>query len=313
MEQPPPTTRSRARWKVARLRALITATGPGGSATATSKPTKPIGPGPPINSALPAVSGNLEEGQTLTADAGTWAGTAPIAFGYQWLRCGVLDTGCEEIPGATSATYTLGALDLAGKLAVVVTASNVRGSATATSAETSPILALLPANTLPPGISGTLRDGQLLSVTTGSWSGSEPIGYGYQWELCGPLGEACEEIEGATGASFKLSSGDVGKTLDVVVTATNVAGSTSVATPVTGLIEGLLPVDEVLPSITGLFKEGGLLSVGTGRWSGSEPIGYGYQWQLCNALGEACVDIEEATGSSFQLSCGILARRLMLW
>ena len=72
----------------------------------------------------------------------------------------------------------------------------------------------------------------------------------------------------------------------------------SVATPVTGLIEGLLPVNEVLPSITGLFKEGGLLSVGTGGWSGSEPIGYSYQWRLCNALGKACANISEANGSA---------------
>jgi hypothetical protein len=286
----------------ARLRALITATGPGGRTTATSKPTKLIGPGPPVDAASPSISGSLQEGQTLTAEPGTWAGTAPIGFTYQWLRCSVLSAGCEEIPGATGAKYTLGALDLASKLAVVVTASNVRGSASATSGETSPILALLPSNTLPPSISGTLRDGQLLSVTTGGWSGSEPISYGYQWQLCNPLGEGCEEMPGANGSSLKLAGGDIGGTLNVIVTATNAAGSTAVTSSPTGSIEGLLPVNEVLPAISGLFKEGGLLSVGTGSWSGSAPIGYSYQWQLCNALGEACSNISEATGSSLRLS-----------
>ncbi|HTA35013.1 MAG TPA: hypothetical protein VK721_16440 [Solirubrobacteraceae bacterium] len=286
----------------ARLRALITAAGPGGSATSTSKPTKPIGPGPPVNTAAPVVSGSLQEGQTLTADTGTWGGTAPFEFSYQWLRCSVLASGCEEIPGATSSTYTLGALDLASQLAVVVSASNRRGSASATSAETSPILALLPSNTLPPSISGTLRDGQLLSVTTGSWSGSEPISHSYQWQLCSPLGEECEEIRGATGATFGLSAGDIGRTLDALVTATNAGGSTVATTPVTGLIEGLLPVNSVLPSITGLLKEGGLLNVGTGSWSGSEPISYSYQWQLCNQMGEACSNMSEATGSSLKLT-----------
>ena len=288
----------------ARLRALITATGPGGSATSTSKPTKLIGPGPPLNTAAPAVSGSLQEGQTLTANTGTWAGTSPFQFSYQWLRCSLLGAGCEEIPGATSSTYTLGALDLAGKLAVVVSASNVRGSAAATSAETSPIEGLLPSNTLPPSISGTLRDGQPLSVTTGSWSGTEPISYGFQWQLCNALGQECEEIHGATGATFSLSASDVGRTLDAVVTATNAAGSTAVTTPVTAKVAGILPLNTVLPAITGLLKEGQLLTVGTGGWSGSEPISFSYQWQLCNLLGEGCAEIEGATGAGLRLSSG---------
>jgi fibronectin-binding autotransporter adhesin len=254
-----------------KLRALITATGPGGSATVTSRPTTLIGPGPPVNSGPPTISGSLQEGQTLTADPGTWAGTAPFVFGYQWKRCSVLGAGCEEIPGATSSTYTLGPLDVASKLVVVVTASNAQGSASVTSAETSAIGALLPSNTVLPAIIGLLKEGQLLSVVTGSWSGTEPITYSYQWQLCNQLGEACKEISGATGSTLKLLTGYLGGTLDVVVKATNVAGSTSVTTPVTGLIEGLLPVNNVLPTITGLLKEGGLLSVGTGSWSGTEP------------------------------------------
>jgi large repetitive protein len=284
-----------------RLRAIVTATNAGGSTSATSRVTKKIKPGPPVNTAAPVITGGLQEGQTLSAGAGTWAGTAPLAFTYRWERCSVLVGGCEGIPGATSATYSLGPLDTASKLVVLVTAGNAQGSATASSAETSPILALLPSNIVPPGISGTLKEGQLLSVGTGTWSGTEPISYSYQWRLCDPLGEACAEIAGATGPSLKLSSLEIGKTLDVVVKATNVAGSSSVTTSLTGLIEGLLPVNSVLPSISGLLKEGGLLSVGTGSWSGSEPISYSYQWQLCGPLGEACKNISEATASALGL------------
>ena len=247
-----------------RLRALITATGPGGSATVTSRPTTLIGPGPPVSSGAPTISGSLQEGQTLTADPGTWAGTAPFAFGYQWLRCSVLGGGCEEIPGATSSTYTLGALDVASKLTVVVTASNPQGSASAGSAETSAIGALLPSNAVPPSITGTLRDGALLSVVNGSWSGTEPIGYSYQWQLCDALGEECEEIRGATGATFTLSAADVGRTLNAVVTATNAGGSSAVTAPVTAKVAGILPLNTVLPSITGLLQEGQLLSVRAG-------------------------------------------------
>ena len=101
--------------------------------------------------------------------------------------------------------------------------------------------------------------------------------------------------------SVKLSSLDIGKTLDVVVTATNVAGSTSVATPVTGLIEGLLPVNEVLPSVTGTLLEGKSLTA----TSGSCRFGHGADLlQLSVAAvsgGEACRNISEATAAVLSL------------
>jgi hypothetical protein len=285
-----------------RLRVLLSASNAGGSASTTSGATKRIKPGPPVSTAAPTISGSLQEGETLTAGTGAWAGTSPFAFSYRWQRCSILGGGCEDIAGATGSTYTLGALDLASTLDVVVTATNEQGTASATSAETDPVLALLPANTVPPAISGLLQDGQLLSVGTGGWSGTLPISYSYQWQLCDLLGEACADISEATASSLKLSPSDVGGALDVVVTATNVAGSTSVTTPVSGLIAGLLPSNTGSPSISGLLQEGGLLSVGSGSWSGTAPIAYSYQWQLCNALGEACADISEATGSSLKLS-----------
>jgi hypothetical protein len=284
-----------------RIRALVTASNAGGSASATSRATKKVKAGPPLNTEAPAIAGSLEERQTLAASTGAWAGTAPFSFSYQWQRCSVLGGYCEDIAGATSSTYTLGALDIASQFAVVVTASNTQGSASATSAETSPILGSLPSNLGLPSISGLLKEGQLLSVGTGTWSGSLPISYSYRWQLCNPLGEECADISGATGSSLELSPSDVGGVLDVVVTATNVAGSTSVTTPVTGLIAGLLPSNLGLPSISGLLQEGQLLSVGTGSWSGSLPISYSYQWQLCNAIGEECSNISEATGSSLKL------------
>ena len=216
--------------------------------------------------------------------------------------CNPLGEGCVEIEGATGASLKLSSGDIGGTLNVVVTATNAAGSTSVTSSLTGLIEGLLPVNNLLPSISGLLAEGQLLSVVTGSWSGTGPIAYSYQWQLCNQLGEACREISGATGSTLKLLTGYLGGTLDVVVTATNVAGSTSVTTPVTGLIEGLAPVNDVLPRITGLLKEGGLLSVGTGSWSGTEPLSYSYQWQLCDALGKSCSNISEATGSSLKLS-----------
>ena len=49
-------------------------------------------------------------GQTLTASLGGWTGTAPIAYAYQWLRCGAdggtpSGSGCTAIAGATGTQY----------------------------------------------------------------------------------------------------------------------------------------------------------------------------------------------------------------
>ena len=83
-----------------------------------------------------------------------------------------------------------------------------------------------PANTALPVISGTTQQGQSLSTSNGSWSGS-PTSYGYQWSRCDSSGANCAPINGATGSSYTLAAADVNSTIRVTVTATNAGGSTS--------------------------------------------------------------------------------------
>jgi subtilase family serine protease len=80
-----------------------------------------------------------------------------------------------------------------------------------------------PSNTSPPTISGTTTQGQTLTANPGSWSGSPSPTYTYQWQQCS--GGTCTDVLGATAQTYTLTSGDVGKTIDVVVTATNASGS----------------------------------------------------------------------------------------
>jgi glucose/arabinose dehydrogenase len=87
----------------------------------------------PENLALPEVSGTLRVGMTLSASNGTWAGSQPLEFSYQWLRCGVSGDSCVPIVAATEATYTLTPADFGSSLRVMVTATNGGGSAIATS------------------------------------------------------------------------------------------------------------------------------------------------------------------------------------
>ena len=103
----------------------------------------------------------------------------------------------------------------------VVTASNDGGSDSAASAATDEVEAQAPANTAAPVISGTPEDGQTLTTTNGSWSGTAPLSYGYQWRRCDAAGANCVDISGATGSTYSLVAADVGATIRVVVTASN--------------------------------------------------------------------------------------------
>lgn len=86
---------------------------------------------PPVNIAEPTISGGATEGDTLTAGHGTWLGF-PTSFTYVWKRNTV------AIGGATAATYVLTAPDIHASITVTVTATNVNGSDTATSAILTP-------------------------------------------------------------------------------------------------------------------------------------------------------------------------------
>jgi|DEB0MinimDraft_6_1074348.scaffolds.fasta_scaffold19752_1 hypothetical protein len=86
----------------------------------------------PSNTAIPVISGTLNVGKTLTTTNGTWD-NSPTAYSYQWLR------GGAAISGATSSTYVLVGADEDEFISCKVTASNVYGSADATSAQTTAI------------------------------------------------------------------------------------------------------------------------------------------------------------------------------
>ena len=101
-------------------------------------------PTPPQNTVLPAVSGSTRQGETLTADPGTWSGTQPITFAFQWRRCDSNGSNCANIIGATSKTYTLASVDVGNTLRVRVRASNTAGSRVAVSAPTAVVSARPP-------------------------------------------------------------------------------------------------------------------------------------------------------------------------
>ncbi|HUA11976.1 MAG TPA: hypothetical protein VMA83_08230 [Solirubrobacteraceae bacterium] len=283
-----------------RLQVAVTATNSVGHATASSRRSSAIAPGPPVDLAAPNISGTPIVGATLEANAGEWAGTPPITYHYQWLGCNLLDE-CAEIAGASEATYTVGPLEVGDSFEVRVTASNAAGTSEATSGQTSLVGAVLPKNTELPGVVGSLVDGQLLKAAVGAWSGTEPLRYSYEWLLCNAHGDECASATEAGASTLSLISTDVGKTVRVAVTATNEAGSTTATSPATSVVAALLPSNTELPSIAGSLVDGQLLNAATGAWSGTTPISYSYQWELCNSKGEECAGIPEAVASTLSL------------
>jgi hypothetical protein len=85
----------------------------------------------PANTGAPSVSDGGADAPALTAVAGTWTGTPAPTVTRQWVRAGV------DIAGETGESYTKQRGDT--QIAVRETATNIKGSASATSAAVDPL------------------------------------------------------------------------------------------------------------------------------------------------------------------------------
>ena len=163
----------------------------------------------PVNSVLPAITGDAYQGETLSVSDGTWSNT-PDTYTYQWNRDGV------AISGATEDEYELVLADVGAVITCTVKATNSGVSAVAVSEGTDPVLGD-PVFSVEPSITGTAQEGETLTGDPGTHTGTSET---YRW-LADDVA-----IEGATSATYELTSAEVDALITFEVTAINDAGST---------------------------------------------------------------------------------------
>ena len=228
---------------------------------------------PPAHTARRPISGTVGAGHTVTAGDGTWAGSAPITFTYQWQRC---DAARRRLRGHRGRDR----LDLRPRRTPTSATPSASRSPPPTTPATRPRrlradAATLPAppvnTTQPPAPTGTVVDGGTLTAQAGAWTGD--------------------------GRSATTTSGSAARP-------TARPASTSPAPPPDLLAErrrrrprdrrrghrdelrrvehrGLRPttppspappVNTAPPSVTGSPADGGTLTADPGTWTGTTPI-----------------------------------------
>lgn len=309
-----PRRRRRALWSgvsiatIAAIVALVLTFAGGGSAAPTAVPTIIT---------KPAISGNAKDGQQLTSDNGSWT-NSPDNFDFQWERCDSGGGSCNNV-GSNSKKYTLTSSDVGHRMRVKVTAH--AGADTSLPSESDPtdvVTAVKPTNTAIPTISGTAQDNQTLTADPGTWTGTPPIKFKYQWLRCDSNGANCVN-NGGQSQSYTVVSADVGRRLRVQVGASNDATSgsadvteksdaTNVVTSSSGGSSSA-PVNTSVPTISGTAQDGQTLAATAGAWSNS-PTSFTYQWLRCDQNGNNCVNISGATSSTYRATSADVNRRL---
>jgi Ca2+-binding RTX toxin-like protein len=269
----------------------------------------------------PTISGNLWQGQTLSAAPGSWSND-PTSFSYQWYDCsddtpgyeywqrhdGVSYSGCTPIVSAVEATYTVQPSDLGSALLVQVSATNDLGATTVVDSPTSGVVVHAPPkNTALPTVTDTNPDfipgghpvsGDILTTNGGSWTG-DISGFSYRWEACDSGGLNCQPISGATNATYTVKPSDIESTIVLRVTATNSDRlSTHARSLPSASVAPTAPSNTVQPRIdTSSPLVGTQVSANSGSWTGAPaPVDFGYRWYRC---GDGCTLIAGATSQTY--------------
>ncbi len=255
---------------------------------------------PLLATTAPKITGGLTVGAAATVASGTWS-SASATFTYAWEQCNPNGRVCTAIPGAAAASYTPTTGDAGHALVAIVTGTSGANTQTAWSTATAPVKAAPgPTLTAAPTVAGKLQQGQKLTATSGTWTGTGTVTYAYQWYRCDGTGAHCSSVHGATRATYITVAADVGKTIGLTVKAADttgtIAGYAGLVGPVAAKAAMLTATTE--PIVTGIPAVGTALTAAGAAWS-EATTSTAYSWQRCNANGRICSFITGATSSSY--------------
>jgi hypothetical protein len=151
-------------------------------------------------------------------------------------------------------------------------------------------------------ITGSLRVGGTLSVSTGTWIGT-PASNTYQWQSS-VNGTDWDSISGATNATFVVQAAQAGLYLRAQVfgnktSAASVAYRITAATLSTAIIPALNIQNTAAPVVSGAWTQGTTISTTAGSWSATGT--FTYQWQS-SSDNSTWADISGATSSTYALT-----------
>jgi hypothetical protein len=173
-----------------------------------------------------------------------------------------------------------------------------------------------PANQGDPAVRGAAVQGETLTTTNGTWTGTAPITFRYRWLRCdttggGVNGVNCTTIAGETRNTYILRRADVGHRIRSRVIASNADGTASANSNATPTVKASStagrPVNQTPPTISGTAQQGQTLTANPGTWTGGQPITYAYQWRRCDQTGGSCSDISGATSKTYVLTAADVA------
>jgi PASTA domain len=192
-------------------------------------------PYPPRNLARPEVLNPFPlDGTVLNGFEGVWEG-APTSFTFTWQSCDANLTSCQDV--AQGRTLRVTAADIGRRFRFVVTAVNQSPyPATAFSDPTAAVRGAPPQNLALPTLSGLAHAGSDLVADPGTWIGTPPIAFQYQWQRCDSGGIGCVDIAGQTGAVIPLDDGVVGARVRVIVHAQNPYGGSAASAITTEVV-----------------------------------------------------------------------------
>ncbi len=234
------------------------------------------------------ISGSATQGQQLTVSNTLADADGLGTISYQW------QAGGSDIIGATSSTYTLTQEEVGKTVTVVASYTDGHGTAEHVSSTATGIIANV--NDAPTGavvITGTASRGATLTADITTLADADGLGtIHYQWKADNT------DIANATGKTWLLTAGEVGKTVTVVASyIDNYGAHESVISAATNAVaehQNNLPTGSV--TIAGTATQGQQLTA-SNTLADADGLGtISYQWQ---AAGSA---ISGATSNTYTLT-----------